>query len=116
MASPGRPRHAGVVTSSDEEVIDLLHEFCAAFAEQDPARLRAAFVEGNVCFVASDGVALHDRAHLQDYFDEYAAQPVSFSFEWDACQVSADDRSGWIVAFGREVRHEGEGTRRSRSG
>jgi len=105
MAPTRRDGHAGHVTASDDEVIDVLAEFGAAFAAQDSDRLRALFVDQDVCFVASEDLVLHDRAHLEGFFEAYSAQPVSFSFEWDSCQVSASGESGWVVAFGREIRH-----------
>ena len=96
--------------TTDDELIDLLEEFGAAFAAQDPEKLRSLFDAEDVCFIATESLVLHDRAHVDRFIDAYAVQPVSFSFEWDACQVSSDDRSGWVSAFGREVRHEGDQT------
>ena len=94
--------------TGDDALIDLLDAFGAAFAAQDPQRLRDLFDDDEVCFIASDSLVLHDRAHVDTFIDTYVAQPVSYSFEWDACQVSSDDRSGWISGFGRELRHDGD--------
>jgi ketosteroid isomerase-like protein len=99
---------AGGVTA-DDELIDLLEAFSAAFAAQDAAAIKALFVDDDVCFIASDSLVLHDRAHLVRFLDDYAAQPVSYSFEWDACQVSGGGEAGWVSAFGRQVRHDGDG-------
>jgi uncharacterized protein (TIGR02246 family) len=96
--------------STDDQLIDLLEEFGAAFAAQDAERLRSLFDDDDVCFIASESLVLHDRAHVDRFIDGYAVQPVSLSFEWDACQVSSDDRAGWVSAFGREVRHDGDAT------
>ncbi len=96
--------------TADDELIDLLDAFGAAFAAQDPHRLRALFDDDDVCFIASESVVLHDRAHMETFIDEYAAQSVSCSFEWDACQVSADGSSGWISGFGRQLHHDGDAT------
>ena len=96
--------------TADDELIDLLDAFGAAFAAQDPQRLRALFDDDDVCFIASDSLVLHDRAHVERFIDAYSAQQVSTSFEWDAAQVSADGRSGWVSAFGRELRHDGDDT------
>ena len=92
--------------TSDDELIDLLDEFSAAFAAQDAQAMQALFDDDAVCFIGSDSLVLHDRAHLIRFLDDYATQRVSFSFEWDSCQVSAGDEAGWVSAFGREVRHD----------
>jgi ketosteroid isomerase-like protein len=94
--------------TADEELIDLLHAFSAAFAAQDAETVRALFDDDAVCFIGSDSLVLHDRPHLVGFLDEYAAQRVSFSFEWDSCQVSCGDQAGWVSAFGRELRHDGD--------
>jgi len=96
--------------TADDELIDLLDAFSAAFAAQDAEAMEALFDDDAVCFIGSDSLVLHDRAHLVRFLDEYAAQRVSFSFEWDACQVSGGDQAGWVTAFGREVRHDGDRT------
>ena len=96
--------------TADEELIDLLHAFCAAFATQDAETMQALFDDDAVCFIGSDSLVLHDRAHLVRFLDDYASQRVSFSFEWDACQVSGGDQAGWVSAFGRELRHDGDRT------
>ena len=96
--------------TADDELIDLLDAFSAAFAAQDAEAMEALFDDDAVCFIGSDSLVLHDRAHLVRFLDEYAAQRVSFSFEWDACQVSGGDQAGWVSAFGREVRHDGDRT------
>jgi uncharacterized protein (TIGR02246 family) len=96
--------------TADEELIDLLEAFCAAFAAQDADTMRALFDDDAVCFIGSDSLVLHDRDHLVRFLDEYSAQRVSFSFEWDACQVSGGDRAGWVSAFGRELQHDGDRT------
>lgn len=83
-----------------------LHEFCAAFAEQDPGRLLAVFdTAPDVSFVASEDLILRDRSTYERFVAGYCGQDVSFSFEWDSVleQVSGDH--GWILAVGREVRH-----------
>jgi ketosteroid isomerase-like protein len=91
----------------EDELIDLLDSFGAAFSAQDLSRLRALFDEDDLCFVASDSLALHDRAHLETFLEEYSAQPTAMSFEWDACQASTTESDvGWVVAFGRQIRHE----------
>jgi ketosteroid isomerase-like protein len=94
--------------TADDELIDLLHAFCEAFAAQDAEAARALFDDDVVCFIASDSLVLHDRAHLVQYLDDYATQPFSYSFEWDACQVSGGDEAGWVSAFGRRARHDGD--------
>ena len=96
--------------TADDELIDLLHAFCAAFAAQDAAAVLALFDDDIVCFIASDSLVLHDRAHLVQYVDDYVTQPLSYSFEWDACQVSGGDEIGWVSAFGRRLRHDGDNT------
>ena len=96
--------------SAEDELIDLLHAFCAAFAAQNAAAMKAIFDDDAVCFIGSDSLVLHDRAHLVQFLDDYAAHRVSFSFEWDACQVSGGDQAGWVSAFGRELRHDGDRT------
>lgn len=96
--------------TADDELIDLLDAFSAAFAAQDAEAMEALFDDDAVCFIGSDSLVLHDRAHLVRFLDEYAAQRVSFSFEWDACQVSGGDHAGWVSAFGREMRHDGDRT------
>jgi ketosteroid isomerase-like protein len=92
--------------TADEELIDLLHAFCDAFAAQDAATMQALFDDDAVCFIGSDSLVLHDRARLVRFLDDYATQRVSISFEWDACQVSGGGQAGWVAAFGRELRHE----------
>lgn len=94
--------------TADDELIDLLHAFCAAFAAQDAGTAQALFDDDAVCFIASDSHVLHDRHHLVQFLEEYSTEPVSYSFEWDACQVDGGDESGWVSAFGRQSRHEGD--------
>ena len=97
------------MTTTDDELIDLLEAFGAAFGAQDTRILRALFDDDDVCFIGSESLVLHDGSDLEAFFGAYAAQPASFSFEWDSCQVSSDDRWGWIVGFGRELRQDGDG-------
>ena len=92
------------MTTTDDELIDLLEAFGGAFGAQDTRILHGLFDDEDVCFVGSESLVLHDGSDLEAFFGAYAAQPASFSFEWDSCQVSSDDRWGWIVGFGREVR------------
>jgi ketosteroid isomerase-like protein len=90
----------------EEEMIDLLDAFGDAFSAQDLNRLRALFDEDDICFVASESRALHDRTHLEAFLDDYATQPA-LSFEWDACQASTSEGDvGWVVGFGRQVRRD----------
>ena len=90
----------------EDELIDLLDSFSDAFSTQDVDRLRALFDEDDICFVASESQALHDRTHLEAFLDDYAARPA-ISFEWDACQASTSDADvGWVVGFGRQVRRD----------
>jgi ketosteroid isomerase-like protein len=98
------------MTTTDDELIDLLEAFGDAFGAQDTRILRALFDDNDVCFVGSASLVLHDDSDLEEFFGAYAAQPASFSFEWDSCQVSSDDQWGWIVGFGREVRQERDET------
>ncbi len=100
------------MTTTDDELIDLLEAFGDAFGARDTRTLRALFDDDNVCFIGSESLVLHDGSDLQEFFGAYAAQPAAFSFEWDACQVSSDDRCGWIVGFGRQLRQEGETARK----
>ncbi len=92
------------MTTTDDELIDLLEAFGHAFGAQDTRILQDLFDDESVCFVGSESLVLHDGSDLEEFFGVYAAQPASFSFEWDSCQVSSDDRWGWIVGFGRQVR------------
>jgi ketosteroid isomerase-like protein len=92
------------MTTTDDELIDLLEAFGGAFGAQDTRILRGLFDDEDVCFVGSESLVLHDGSDLEAFFGAYAAQPASFSFEWDSCQVSSDGGWGWIVGFGREVR------------
>ena len=96
------------MTTTDDELIDLLEAFGDAFGAQDTGVLQGLFDDESVCFVGSESLVLHDGSHLEEFFGAYAEQPASFSFEWDSCQVSSDEHWGWIVGFGREVRQEGE--------
>ena len=64
--------------TGDDALIDLLDAFGAAFAAQDPEQLRALFDDDEVCFIASDSLVLHDRAHVDTFVDTYVAQPVSY--------------------------------------
>jgi ketosteroid isomerase-like protein len=89
---------------------DVLDEFSTAFATQAARRLRDIFDDEDVCFVASESLVVADRASLEQFIDAYAAQPVSFSFEWDVHAASEDGDMGWVVAFGREIRHAEEDT------
>ncbi len=100
------------MTSTDDELIDLLEAFGDAFGAQDTRILRGLFDDESVCFVGSESLVLHDGSDLEEFFGTYAEQPASFSFEWDSCQVSSDDRWGWIVGFGREVRQGRDGITR----
>jgi ketosteroid isomerase-like protein len=96
--------------TADDELIDLLNAFCHAFAAQDAGTLKAFFVDDDVCFVTSGSQVVHDRRRVEEFLDAYAAAPTSVSFEWDSCQVATTEgRFGWIVGFGREVRHEADG-------
>jgi hypothetical protein len=92
------------MTTTDDELIDLLEAFGSAFGAQDTSILQELFDDEDVCFVGSESLVLHDGSDLEAFFGAYAAQPASFSFEWDSCQVSSDDRWGWIVGFGRQAR------------
>ncbi|MFZ0140855.1 MAG: nuclear transport factor 2 family protein [Aeromicrobium sp.] len=92
------------MTTTDDELIDLLEAFGGAFGAQDTRILQGLFDDEDVCFVGSESLVLHDGSDLEAFFGAYAAQPASFSFEWDSCQVSSDDRWGWIVGFGRQTR------------
>jgi hypothetical protein len=92
------------MTATDDELIDLLEAFGDAFGAQDTRILQSLFDDESVCFVGSESLVLHDGSDLEEFFGTYAAQPASFSFEWDSCQVSSDGRWGWIVGFGRQVR------------
>ena len=92
------------MTTTDDELIDLLEAFGGAFGAQDTRVLHGLFDDEDVCFVGSESLVLHDGSDLEAFFGAYAAQPASFSFEWDSCQVSSDDQWGWIVGFGRQVR------------
>lgn len=96
------------MTATDDELIDLLEVFSAAFARQDAVALGALFDEDDVCFIASESLVLHDRARMESFFDGYSAHPDPVSFEWDSCQVSSDERFGWVSAFGREIRQVGD--------
>jgi ketosteroid isomerase-like protein len=99
--------------TTEDELIDLLDAFGDAFSAQDQDRLRALFDEDDVCFVTSESRALHDRTHLDAFLDDYAARPA-ISFEWDACQASSRESDvGWVVGFGRQVRHDSEAESRS---
>ena len=98
--------HAGEVS---HELAAVLNEFCGAFRAQDGARLRAVFADGDVSFVASEAIELHDRAELDRFIDAYTAQDVWFSFHWgDKHEVVLGD-IGWVVAFGHETAHSARG-------
>ena len=92
-----------------EGVTDLkgvLDELSAAFAAQAPRRLLDVFDHDHVCFVASEDLVVEGRSAFERFVDAYTRQDVSFSFEWVSHEVSSAGDLGWIVAFGREVRHD----------
>jgi len=89
---------------------DVLGEFSTAFATQAARRLLDVFDDEHVCFIASESLVVPDRSSLEQFIDAYVAQPVSFSFEWDSQEVRVDGDVGWVVAFGREIRHAAEDT------
>ena len=86
----------------------VLDEFSIAFATQAPRRLLDVFDDEHVCFIASEDLVVLDRPSFEQFVAAYTAQPVSFSFEWDSREVSALGDVGWVVAFGREIRHAHE--------
>ena len=89
---------------------DVLDEFSTAFATQAARRLFDVFDDEDVCFIASESLVVADRSSLERFVEAYSAQPVSFSFEWDSQEVRVDGDVGWVVAFGREIRHADEDT------
>jgi ketosteroid isomerase-like protein len=77
---------------------------------QASRRLLDVFDDEHVCFIASERLVMTDRSSLERFIDTYVAQPVSFSFAWDSQEVRVHGDVGWVVAFGREIRHADEDT------
>jgi hypothetical protein len=88
------------------DLAQVLDELSFAFAAQAPRRLLDVFDDEHVCFIASEDLVIPDRPSFERFVEQYSAQPVSFSFEWDSRELTDHGDLGWIVAFGREVRHD----------
>jgi ketosteroid isomerase-like protein len=95
--------------SAEREVIDVLHGFCAGFADRDADTVMRLVGSGvDLVVVTSEHSVIRGPGELRDFLDKYIDGPNTYSWEWARYDVSVTEPVAWILAEGTETTSSGD--------
>ena len=94
---------------SEEALVGILDDFCAAFARRDPnGVLRLLAPDSEVAVVTSEEPLLRGHDELRRFLESYVAGATTYSWKWARRDVFKAGRVAWLLAEGTETATSGD--------
>jgi uncharacterized protein (TIGR02246 family) len=91
-------------TATETELIEVLQDFCSAFADRDADAVMRLFApDRDVVVVTSEEPLLRGPVELRRFLDRYVDGPTTYSWEWEHHDVSTAGSVAWLLAEGTET-------------
>jgi uncharacterized protein (TIGR02246 family) len=91
-------------TATETELIEVLQDFCSAFADRDADAVMRLFApDRDVVVVTSEEPLLRGPVELRRFLDRYVDGPTTYSWEWERHDVSTAGSVAWLLAEGTET-------------